>query len=267
MARLRAACCASGSDAADCESASRTCAVSSISGYHSLANSKYQPEGSTFGRLMLQSPLLADFLRKQPVGRGRQRAFRHASRFAQNVHRDGRIPHRRKARLEEETAMIVDHQVHELARGFLDDRDDPGIPQEIQRHHHVHHGRVNRAQSVGIARALENPLLGAADGPRAQAARAVPFPQFQEPVRYEEKIAPAQELLAIREGQRDARHEQFLDGESRGHRPPRIHGVQDRERRHDRARPGGHFVDHVARTGSAREESTACARADTGRTG
>src|SRR5579875_458330 len=36
--------------------ASRTWAVSSISGYHSLANSKYQPEGGTLGRFTLQSP-------------------------------------------------------------------------------------------------------------------------------------------------------------------------------------------------------------------
>ena len=99
---------------------SSTCAVSSISGYNSLANSKYQPEGSTFGRFTLQSPLRrTSLVSSQSAARRTARAPAAHPGFAQRVRGDGRVPDRRKARLEKESALIVDQQVQELLLGFL----------------------------------------------------------------------------------------------------------------------------------------------------
>ena len=60
-------------------------------------------------------------------------------------------------------------------------------------------------QPVGIAGALQHPLLGAADGLRAQAARPVPLPELQNLVGLQEEIAPAEESFVVRKTQRHAR--------------------------------------------------------------
>ena len=127
--------------------------------------------------------LAADFLGQQPIGGAFQRAGGGFAGFSQRIRHDGGVPNHRKTGLEEEAALVVDQQIHELGFGFHAIRMVFGITQQIQHHDHVHHGRVNRGEAAGIARMLEHPLLGAADGAGADAARAILGPTASGPGR------------------------------------------------------------------------------------
>ena len=52
------------------------------------------------------------------------------------------------------------------------------VAQRVERHDEVHHRGVDGAQPLGVARAVQNPVLGLADGGAADAlrARASPTP-------------------------------------------------------------------------------------------
>ena len=84
-----------------------------------------------------------------------------------------------------------DQQRFEMADGVHQVGMVLGIAQRIERHDEVHHGRVDGAQSLGEARAVQNPVLGFADGGAANALRAALLPDFEHAVQMVEQHAKA----------------------------------------------------------------------------
>ena len=196
----------------------------------------------------LHAPVAAppDFLGQQPIGRARERMIRRQPRFPQRIRRDARVPDHRETRLEIESAFVVHQQVEELLLGFLHVGMVLGVSQQVERHDHVHHGRIDGADAVAVARAFENPLFRAPDGLAAQAFRTVPLPELDELVGQQEKVAPPEEAFVVGEAQRHARSQQLVEREPGRHRTPWIQGVHHGQRNHDRPRPGSHLVDQTA---------------------
>ena len=60
--------------------------------------------------------------------------------------------------------LVVHHQSVELLLSFHAIGMIRRIAQQIERHDDVHHGRIDGAQAVGVAGALQHPLLGLVDG-------------------------------------------------------------------------------------------------------
>ncbi len=120
------------------------------------------------------------------------------------------------------------------------------VAQQIERHDDVHHGRVDGGHAVGVARALEHPLLGLLDGAAADGSGAVFFPELQNVVQVQEHVAPGEAAAELRKLGRFRLGEQLLEVESLRDRAPRVGGMHDRERDHDGARPRRHLVDEIA---------------------
>ena len=123
--------------------------------------------------------------------------------FAQREGADGGVPDGRDAGLEDEPVVGFDEQGLEVANGFHQVGVVLGIAQRVQRHDEVHHGRVDGAQPFGVARAVENPVLGLADGGVADALGAALFPELEdavEVVKQHRKALPAWAARGWRRG-------------------------------------------------------------------
>ena len=131
------------------------------------------------GALHAPIALAADFLVEQPIRRRRSDCVLGIG-LRQGVSADRRVPHRREAGLEEEAVAIIHHQVVEVAQRFHAQRIVLGEAQDIQRHHRVHHRRIDRAQPVGVVQALDHPVLGLLDGAAAHRLAAAALPPLQQ---------------------------------------------------------------------------------------
>src|SRR6266478_556121 len=116
--------------------------------------------------------------------------IRSQSRFPQRVSGYAGVPDHRETRLKIKSALVVHQQVEELLLGFLRVRVVLWISQQIERHDHVHHGRIDCADSVAVTGALQDPLLRAPDRLAPQAARAVTLPELHKLVGQQEKVTP-----------------------------------------------------------------------------
>ena len=131
----------------------------------------------------------ADLALEQPLGGARQGGMIRLA-LSQRVRGDGGVPDRREARLKEKPLAIIHHQVVELAHRLHSHRIVFGVAQPIQRHHRIHHGRIDRAQTVGVFQPRHHPLLGLPDGPPPDGFRSAAFPPFEAAVYRQKQIAP-----------------------------------------------------------------------------
>ena len=86
-----------------------------------------------------------DLLGQEPVGAPPQRLRRGHPRLRQRKPGDRRVPDHREAGLKEEPLAVVNQEPLELAHGLDKIRVVLRVAKHVQRHDHVHHGRVNPA--------------------------------------------------------------------------------------------------------------------------
>ena len=153
------------------------------------------------------------------------------------------IPNWRVTGLELEAVLRLDDEIFEDAQGF----DAVGmvlwITQRIQRHDKVHHRRVDGAEALAVAGAVEHPMFRLAYGCHADILEAAAFPDFEDFVDVVEEdghLSPAgqHELLAG--------FEELFNGEIVGRGAVDSDGLHDRQRHDDGARPARHFIEDVA---------------------
>ena len=185
--------------------------------------------------------LAPDLFRQQPIGRPADRRVVRAA-LCQRVGADGGIPNRREARLEEEPFAIVHHEVVEVAQRLHPQGVVLGIAQRIQRHHRIHHGRIDGAQPVGTVHALDHPRLGSLDGLPPDALRPAALPPLQQPVHCQEDVVPGEPAGVFVERGAHARKPDLIQVETRRNRTARVGGMDDGQRHHDGARPRRHLV-------------------------
>ena len=120
-----------------------------------------------------------------------------------------------------------------------------GEAQDIQRHHRIHHRRIDRAQAVGVVQPLHHPVPGLLHGGAADGLAAAPLPPLEQLVHAEEEIVPGEEGWVVMKSGAHAGQPEFIQVEPGGHGPPRIGRVHDGKRDHDGARPCRHLVQQV----------------------
>ena len=132
-----------------------------------------------------------------------------------------------------------------MAEGFHAQRIVLGETQNIERHHRVHHGRIDGAEPVGVVQALHHPVPGLLHGAAADGLAAVALPPLEKAVHAEEEIVPGEEGGIGAKSRADAGQPEFIQREAGRYGSPRIGGVDDGERHHDGARPGRHLVEQI----------------------
>src|SRR6185369_3682555 len=103
-----------------------------------------------------------------------------------------------------------------------------GVSKYVERHNGVHHGWVDRTQAVGHIEALHHPALGLADGLLAYSRRPKFLPRLDAAVEQQERVPPADQILALPEAEGNAFQEQFLEVESFRYGPARIVRMDNR---------------------------------------
>ena len=117
------------------------------------------------------------------------------------------------------------------------------VAERIERHDEVHHGRIDGAEAVGIAGAVEQPVLGLAQRRGAKIAGTTFVPEFDEPVQVVEQGG---DTFGARQCEFLTGKVDLLEGHARGGRAVAARRLDNGKRNHDGARPRRHFVDHVA---------------------
>ena len=124
------------------------------------------------------------------------------------------------------------------------------ITQNIERHHRIHHGRIDGAQPVGMVEALDHPFGFAFSTARrrmALRARCAPTTSGNESIAEKQCCASETACRLQRTLPACAGRPNFIQVKARGHRAARIGGMHDGERNHNGARPRRHLVEQIER--------------------
>ena len=168
------------------------------------------------------------------------------SRFRERDDVDGRVPHRRKARLNSKIFRVVDKEAFEIFRRFLINRIVRGIAQRAQRDQTIQHRRKNSGETVtAFADALQHPTLRFLQCAFAHGTESKRMNQFQKIIDAQKQIAPGPETLAARQTEILVLSAERIELVQLFHARQfarRLEMIDDRERDQHRPAPGRHFV-------------------------
>ena len=150
--------------------------------------------------------LVPNLFAQQPVRRLHHPRIRlRQSDFAQRRKHLRRIPHRRKTRLHPErrcriirfAIRSIDAQLLKLVHRANHLRIVRRVPQRIQRHNRIQHGRINRTQTIAALKVIEHPVLSLFQRHLAQRTNVHPLGPMRQAVRKDEEITPRKDVLRV----------------------------------------------------------------------
>ena len=153
--------------------------------------------GLEVGILHLPVAALEDLVLEKPLGGTLQcRVVARGAGVEERFRRERRVPGRRDARLKEELAALLDHEVFDRLDPLGDRGMIVGIAERTQRHHRVHHRRLDPAPTAVHVLMREDPIAGGGERARPQRRHRDAAEELQRLVDDEEKVVPRERARA-----------------------------------------------------------------------